>query len=183
MQYYKLIPQIGEGKSANAFISYSGIGDHLSFILRGEKISDIDLSKIELKNVTKTFHDLMGTGSSEFFVSDALKNIIENIESPENIHFIPVTLKDKQYWLLNILNNVEAFDWDNSEYVARDNNPKTLKKVTKLALKGECVGDRNIFRIKEQYMYVLISQTLKNAIEANNLTGIAYDNIFEIKTT
>jgi len=182
MQYYNLIPKLGEGPTAMAHVVYSGLDKTQRMdSLRGSKIDDVSAAKVELKNVTKKFPDLMGRGSSEFFVTDAFKHIVENMESSQNIHFIPVILRNQQYWLLNLLNNVEAFDRENSTYSAYEGG--ALKSIQKLAMKEDKIQGRNIFRMAEEPVYIFISKTLKDAIEANNLTGIAYDNIFEIKTT
>jgi len=184
MQYYNLIPKLGEGPTAMAHVVSTGIEREIIYkLMDGEKIHDIDMSKAKIKNITKKFPDVIGTGSSEYFVTNAFKRVIEGLESAENMHFIAVTLVDKQYWLLNILNNIECFDFENSEYSVREGNPRIIRDIKTMALMESRINGRHIFRVAEKPVYIFISQTLKDAIEANNLTGIEYDNIFEIKTT
>lgn len=192
MQYYELKPWTGVGKDANAYIDWTQFKEEtVTKLIKGKKINEdeIKFSSIWLKNVSKRFPDLMGTGSSEYFITDKFKDLILSMESPENIHFIHgvFTRKPKEYWLMNLLNNVECFDWENSEYTIYDEarvGRKAINEIEKLAIKEEKVNGRNIFQIAEYPFSIYISQKLKDAMEEHGITGYALDrHIYEIITT
>jgi|GEM_PF-1724528 len=192
MKYYEIVPWTGVGKEANAYVDWTQFKrETVTKLIKGEKINDneIEFKNIWLKNVSKRFPDLMGTGSSEFFITSKFKELIESMESPENIHFISgeFTRKPKHYWLVNLLNNVACFDWEKSDYTLYDETlvgRKAINSIEKLAIKEEKVNGRNIFRIEEKPVSIYISQKLKDAMEEHGITGYALDrHVYEIITT
>lgn len=175
MKFYSLFPWTGTGKNANAYIYKTQFKKEIEIkLIKGQQITkdEISFDLICLKNVSKRFPDLMGSSFFDFFVSDKFRKTIESMESSENIRFISGSFapKPKTYNLVNILNNVDCFDWDNSEYTTYS-NPKVLKKIQKLVIIEDKVNDRNIFRISDYPSHVFISEKLKNAIEENEITG------------
>ncbi|MCT4637809.1 MAG: hypothetical protein N4A72_08875 [Bacteroidales bacterium] len=119
-------------------------------------------------------------------VSEKLRLIIADIEDSDNIEFIPVKSdkQDSRYYLLNLLNNIPCFDFENSEYTTyiNNNNIKMVETVDRLKMNTELIGNRNIFRIKEIPAHIFVTTKFKDTLEQNNITGVEFNSInkFEI---
>ncbi len=91
MKIYRIKPYTGDH---NAFIESTGFPKEIVFKnLDGLKLDEIETFKFVIKNKTKQYPDLLGTGSSEFFVTDKLKSILENYVGGQKINFIEFNIE------------------------------------------------------------------------------------------
>ena len=114
-------------------------------------------------------------------VSKKFKELLENLNDPLEFHHVKLVqviseLVDNDYYFLNILENIECFDWDNSEYEKLPVS-QAPTDVEKLVLETHKIGKRNIIRIAELQSLILVSDNLRNLIESCELTGIEFQNI------
>ncbi len=123
-----------------------------------------------LKNKTKNYPDLLGTGSSEFFVSNQLKTFLENNIKKQRINFLEFTIEKKQYWFLNIVGLRDCMDYENSIYSKYENNEPD--EITNLVIDEEKIDECDIFRLKDNSIPVFITDVLKIKLEEMNFTGI-----------
>ncbi|MCL2512373.1 MAG: hypothetical protein FWF08_00610 [Oscillospiraceae bacterium] len=100
-----------------------------------------------------------------------------------------VNIKDKSenfdYTVLNIVDLVDGLDLENSVYRVIKfppgfNDDHTFNSIIKYAIKGETVGGHHIFRLKDSDAPIFVSETLKDIIQKNNLTGFDF---LEIKVS
>ena len=160
----------------------------------------------------KMIGDIIGGISPFTIVSSKFKEILESISESE-LKFYPAKLKHtfnseiENVWVLQVLNIIDAFDWENSKYNAviwddeKDdfitlNNTKisnydaeilesiTLKKIYQLSLKDEVlISSPHIFRIKKRASLIFIDDIIKKVINKHKLIGvntILVENYYEI---
>ncbi|MBX2924705.1 MAG: hypothetical protein KF746_21060 [Chitinophagaceae bacterium] len=139
----------------------------------GELIDEKVNIDVELKNKTKNYPDLMGDTMRNLIISEKFKQLLELIEEPKKIQFIPVDVSGKKYFLLNILNVISCFNWEQSKYTTFS-NPKVLDEVTHLVLNKEPLKGVNIFRMKEEPFPVFISRKLHDALVDYGITGVEF---------
>lgn len=168
MKIYRIRPYSGEN---NVYIESTGFSKAVVFEnLDGKKIDEIKTYNFILKNKTKNYPDLLGTGSSEFFVSNQLKTFLENNIKKQRINFIEFTIEKKQYWFLNVVGLRDCMDYENSIYSKYENNEPD--EITNLVIDEEKIDECDIFRLKDNSIPVFITDVLKIKLEEMNFTGI-----------
>ncbi|WP_299460869.1 DUF1629 domain-containing protein [uncultured Microscilla sp.] len=146
--------------------------------------------KAFLKNKKGVKADALVGASTFLVISERFKTLFENFQDDiQFIEFIPLRLenlksneKSEKYYLLNILNNIECFDWEKSSYTRypKDIFPDQqhlIRKVDKLVIDHKPIKERNIFRVAEKPIPIYISQKLKDAIEEADLTGVEFHEV------
>jgi hypothetical protein len=115
-----------------------------------------------------------------FIVTDKLKNIIESMNN-SNIQYLPVKVRGKHgaeelnTYLINICNIVDALDLDNSKYSVHEIDEKEkMISIQKYVIKGDGVEGYDIFRLKDDYVSIFISERLRKAMMKNGVTGCDY---------
>lgn len=102
-----------------------------------------------------------------------------------NIQQLPVRIRNQKngqelegYSVVNICTSIDAIDLDSSKYdeFEIDENRKHIA-VEFYAVKGEKLNGIDIFRLKGFETPVFMSETLKNAIEMNRLSGFDFQEI------
>ena len=81
---------------------------------------------------------------------------------------------DASYSFLNILNNVQCFDWEQSEFETVPQAPQVVIGVGKLVVKQDTIQGRDLVRMDEIRSLILVSARLKYQIETAKLTGIEF---------
>ncbi len=154
-------------------------------INRGRPIKEqFDIS-IRLKSKKCNYIDFPMSLSSLNFVSDRFKNLLESLPDKDYLEFFPVKIEGVEkpksnYWVINILDNIKCFDWEESKYTKFPDNEsyKDLQsipeKIIKLKLKQETIGERNIFRMYESATLIFVSSFLKEQMEKEELKGMTF---------
>lgn len=95
------------------------------------------------------------------------------------VEFLPIMVFNRvtgesvlDYAVVNILVALDALDRQRAKYI--DHGPSAGLVVIKPVLKKTSVEGHNIFRLKEQIVTVIISEKIKNILEAINATGFKY---------
>jgi hypothetical protein len=172
MKLYRLFPWPEDN---HAYIESTGF-DYNEIVMRlilGEKLEAIDSSSLVVKRYTKKFPDLMGTGSSEFFVSEKLKLFFEEHIENDRLNFIEIKIKSKTYFLINLLGLRDAMDFEKSDFVSSP-NPDVPSKIYDLTVDSSKVKTLDLFRLKQMPAPIFITEELKTLMEENNFTGIRY---------
>lgn len=92
---------------------------------------------------------------------------------PEEPHYIVHTLNVKP---------TEVLDFDQSDF-EEDKTDGKIRFIEKIVFKPELVKDTDLFKINNSGFYfktaTFISDTFKTLIEENNLTGLAFSDVYE----
>jgi hypothetical protein len=171
MKIIRLIPDLD---TKFAYIENTGFSTKLlDAIIDGEEIEEVDFQKILVKNVTKEFPDLMGTGSSEFFVTERFKNLLEEKLSKQKIKFIEGVIHKRKYFLLNIIGLRDCMDYEESIF-------NTYKKVnlphqiTKLVVNENKVEHFDLFRLKDKPIHIFLTLAMKEIMQKEKFRGLDY---------
>lgn len=108
----------------------------------GKLIADIGAPFIQFKAKTAKMTDYVGGIGHFSIISNRFKEILAALPDSEYMQFIPCksnySKQNEQFWVLNLLELIDCFDWENSEYIKRTKyiNPQRI-----LARRGEKVGN------------------------------------------
>lgn len=75
---------------------------------------------------------------------------------------------------VQVLEHLDAFDWDRSEYVRSDIVPSMVEKIEKLALRDVSGGFPPLFRLSAYPTLLFVSAEARRALEAKNITGATF---------
>lgn len=82
--------------------------------------------------------------------------------------------KEKHYSanVINVLESISALNWEKSDYISWEDDPKYIKLLRNIVLKFDCdYRDLDMFRLEESKNYIIVSERIKEGIEMKNLTG------------
>lgn len=112
---------------------------------------------------------------SDKFIEET-KSIIGN-----QVQYLPVEIMDRtsktknaSYCVANIVNLIDAFDLENSDYSICKLRDQSVFFVKKYALRSEKLKENHIFRLKDDTIPIFVSETIKDIIERNNLIGFSF---------
>lgn len=170
MKVFVLFPKVEEGC---AYLESTGFDDSVIHgLIDGEKIDSATKNSLVIKNKDANLPDLFGTGSSEFFISERFKKVLNSGCQDIEIVYLPFEICDERYYLLNIIGLRKALDFEKSSYTAfEDGFPDTIEK---LSLVEESVKEVDIFRLYSKPHLVLVSEKLKQLLEEHQLTGFKF---------
>lgn len=143
----------------------------------GVLIEDIGDPTIKFRNKKAKITDyIMGIGRFPI-VSTRFKDLLSSLPDSEYIQFIKCKSnyfkQTEEFWMMNILELVDCFDWEKSEYVKRTkySNPNEFwpDDVTKVEIIDEKTNGRNIFRVLDFPTYIFISKQLEGLILENKI--------------
>jgi hypothetical protein len=87
---------------------------------------------------------------------------------------IPFIFQWKKYYILNVTTIVDCLDEKHSEYSINEVTQR-ISRITKRKFHQEKIGeDVHMFRVPQFKSNILISETLKSAIEKFQLTGLEF---------
>ncbi len=135
---------------------------------------------LTLKNITKKHPDFIGSTEHFPIVSEKFKKILESLPDKNNFQFFECVLKDSdskmKYFYLNILNNIECLDRENSVCRFDEDDPSIIWRIFKLAMKMDKIEGRNLFRMQEFKSSILVSPFLEKLIKEEGITGYKIGN-------
>jgi hypothetical protein len=152
-----------------------------------ESLSGVSLKskniKIELKKskgkVKNNIENSLGIPIISELISNRLLelclNEIELFEVDVNM------LTNSKYYFLNILDNIDAINFQESLLVEIIPDTKVLSEVERLILDDFKIGSRQIFRLKHFNAEIIISQDLKNSLAELQLSEFKFIPIEEFK--
>jgi hypothetical protein len=81
---------------------------------------------------------------------------------------------DNEFVAVQLLEQLDIFDWENSVYTMSEALPGTISRVRKLVLKEIEGGYPPIFRIKTKSVPLYVSPEGRAALEATNIKGVRF---------
>lgn len=172
MKIYRLKGNINKD---NSYMKYSGMPyEEQEKLISGDLVSLNKFGEYEIVGKSKKKPDVFSIGSTEFYINEKVKQILLNIcKSDNNVKFLNMKIEGENYYLLSILNNIECFDWDKSNYTTYSNKD-ILKEVSKLVIDTDKLNERKIFRVKEYKFEIFIVEDLVLELKKNKVTGISF---------
>lgn len=156
-----------------AYIEYSGFDSTFSHkFWLGEKVSHVDFTEMVVKNVTKTFPNMMW--ESVPFVNKEMKAFLVQHTDVDNLHFIECMIRQKPYYLLNIVGLKDCMDYHRSIFSTFELKPELPDAISYLALHTEQLSECEMFRLKEEPTHIFVTEPLKEKIEAQGFTGVEF---------
>lgn len=138
----------------------------------GTLIENIGDPTIKFKSKTAKLTDyVMGIGRFPI-VSTRFQNLLSALPDSHYLQFIKCksnySKQTEDFWILNILDLVDCFDWEKSDYVKRTKhiNPNEFwpDDITNLEMIDQKIHGRNIFRMLDFPTDIFISRHLEAII-------------------
>ena len=150
------------------------------------------VSGLSLKNKNIKIELKKGKGKVKNNIENALgipiiSELISNslLESCHNeIELFEVDVKvptNSKFYFLNILDNIDAINFQESLLVEIIPDTKILSEVEKLVLDDFKIGSRQIFRLTHFSAKIIISQDLKNKLEELKLSEFKFIPVEEFR--
>lgn len=168
MKYKELLPwNDGEVLEFDRFECSATFDDKM---YSGISLKSEDPPKIYIKDPEKRAPDfLSGLGSSVPIVSVKVRDFLMSTQEARYLEFIEAVLfnynKHHSYYILNILEVLDAFDWEKSDYDIFDElGPQGNKVISVLrttVLNPIKLHNRNLFYVKEFPSKIFISEQLE----------------------
>lgn len=127
--------------------------------------------------------DYLANDKGWFVVSKKLKDLLLRMNT--NIQFLPVSVNEKNgekkydYFIANILTLVDALCLENSDYF-ESAIPRigSIYTISKFAVYERKIEGMDVFKLtNRQEIPIFVSETFKEAVERNNITGIGFREI------
>lgn len=132
------------------------------------------------------FTDYLANNLGWFIISNKFKDLINIIGG--GCQFLPVNvvdfesksrIEDDEYFVANVLDVVDALNLENSDYSVMDLEGEKIYSVRKYAVSEEKINKKNSFKLKGDEIPLFVSETFKQLVEENNITGCEF---IEIRT-
>jgi hypothetical protein len=115
------------------------------------------------------------------FVSQRLKELLEERARDNVIEFLPVRLKnrkklvDKQYYIANVLSSIECMDRKKSDFKMNPILKDQVSRFRRLALDEKKIPkNTKLFRLAERTSLILVRQDLAHAILDADMSGMMF---------
>lgn len=176
----------------------------------GEKIEGDFYLNLNSEQNGCVLTDMISGYTTAPVVSTNFKILLEKYEK-ENLQIHPAKLLNRdgdlvsdQYWHINILNNIDVFDWKNSKYVIEtwDDEKEELlewksnqiheipteqrellsiRQLQKLVIKEKLIpSNRHIFRVKGIETYIIVSDFFRKRVLEEEILGARFILLNEI---
>lgn len=115
-------------------------------------------------------------------ITERFKTVLEKYDLG-NVQFLPVTAVSKdgseeiRGYLLNICNIPDALNRKESKYSVHKVGKEKWLSIQRYVLTESQIGPYDIFRIKDDYFTVFVSERIKKAIKDNKITGCDFVEI------
>lgn len=149
----------------------------------GDSLLSADSPIIQIRNKSGKLRDFLIGGTSIPVVSQKVKELLQKLDDVSYLEFIQLKTDDinisEPYWAINIKSIIKCLDYDKSEYTVHEKSGK-IRKIEKMVLRDEVIGDRNIFYIEEDPVNVYISDKLKVIFAEKEITGYSTEELYGI---
>ena len=185
LQYYRLVyseareDELPQGIAPILINSYHLDGFDLRSLWNGVSINNWN------ENITLYYSDgvvmldYVPNNLSWLIFSDNAVRIIEKTATEAEVFTVSIsseTSKDKiQANVVNILTSISAMNWEKSDYVSWDDDPKDIKVIRKLVINNLAIVNKpDVFRLEESKNFIIVSEKFKQEVERNNLKGFGF---------
>ncbi|WP_397538213.1 imm11 family protein [Rummeliibacillus pycnus] len=121
--------------------------------------------------------DYIHNNLSWFIVSPLFETILNEIDNG-GVQFLPINIINKEndssipgYSIANVVNVIEAINYENSTYSVFELDDDKFYDFTKYALNENEIKGKHIFKLKGDEIPIFVSELVKELIEKNNITG------------
>ena len=98
----------------------------------------------------------------------------------DDVEVLPLELEGEILYAINVTTVLDAIDYSRSKYVTFKDGKRILA-FKKYAFRKEEIGDKNIFKIKDEpRRNPFVSEKFYSVVEKNNLKGFALELVDEI---
>lgn len=179
-KYLRLYPSL---ESGNAYIGRMIFDPKFETQLHnGVSLMGMNPPQASLKNASKPKSDLLYALGGKLVVSEKLKAFLEMLPEQAHFEFIPVKFdkpKFPNYYVLNILNLLDAFDWERSEYVLFDElGPKgnrVIQNIQRMEIDASKTDNRQLLSMRNHEGNTFITAELAQALLENGISGLQLD--------
>jgi hypothetical protein len=105
------------------------------------------------------------------------KQVVEPLLG-DKAQWLPLAFEEREYWLLNLLNLVDALDEERSVIRRLPTNPDAMT-VKAYALRPEAVAQQWIFKVPQAPFDVLVTERFRSLVEDNGLTGLYFQPVWD----
>jgi hypothetical protein len=109
-------------------------------------------------------------------LSARAKQLIEPVLS-DRAQWLPLAFEEKEYWLLNLLNLVDALDHERSR-VSRLPDGKVMC-IDAYAFKPEMLEQQWMFKVPTAPFDVLVTERFRSLVEEQGLTGLYFQPVWD----
>lgn len=181
--FRRLYPKL---ESGDMYISELNIdADFEGLLFNGKSCKDMFSPLAIVKNEKGNKKDFLYSFSSRLIVSEKAKIFLETSSDASYLEFIPINFHDKKmpkYYLLNILDLVDAFDLNKSIYRFFDElgpkGNKVLMDYEKVEIDIVKTENRKLFSMLYFEGNIIIHQDFFNEIINSGLTGLFVDPLW-----
>jgi hypothetical protein len=153
-----------------------------SILYDGVSLLEMTTPVAVLKNLSGNALDILYAPGGKLVVSEKTKTFLESLKESHYFEFIPVKFENKKmhpYFVLNILELVDAFDFKNSKYELFDElGPKgnpVIRDVIKMEIDQSKTKNRMLFSMLNYEGDTFIHTDLANEMIKNGITGLLLD--------
>ena len=151
-------------------------------MLKGEKIENWD-ENVMLKYSNDDEHiftDYIASNNRWLVVSEKFRSLMGRIES-DSIQYLDIKIRNSEtnkindtYKVANVITILDALDLENSKYDLFELDDEKVLSVEKYALRKNMIGNKNIFKLKDDTIPIFVSEKFKNIVEENSLIGFQF---------
>jgi hypothetical protein len=185
LQYYRLVysedreDELPQGTNPILINSYHLDGFDLRSLWKGISINNWNENISLYYNDGEVILDYVPNNLSWLIFSDEAVRIIEKVATEAEVFTVSIsseTSKDKiQANVVNILTSISAMNWENSDYVSWDDDPKDIKVIRNLVINSSAIVNKpDVFRLEESKNFIIVSEKFKQEVERNNLKGFGF---------
>lgn len=178
MNYYILKYDVDKYEE-NGVMAYCNNDINMHIVTKGRYIEEWD------NNISFYFNSCEGNEMTDFIdnvfgwtiVSERFKNIMET-NNIDGFQYLPTTVinkdnnKSEKCYVLNMIKVVDAIDLDNSEYIE-----SRVKVFINRVINKDKINGEDVFKLKEDYDSIIISEKVKLIIENNKFTGFSFRKV------
>lgn len=122
--------------------------------------------------------DLLPGPYTFVIASDRLCETFRELESP-NVDTAPVDVVCKsrviaKYHFIQVLNNIDAIDWAQSDLRSYPEDKYGIVEVRKLVLNPDAIGKRNVFRLEGLVSDLVVSDEFRERVQDAGMTGMRF---------
>jgi hypothetical protein len=178
--YRRLYPKL---EKKNTYISKLIYDIEFETILYdGVSLENMKSPKATLKNVSGKSLDFLYALGGKLVVSEKVKLFLQQTKENTYYEFIDVHFENKKmkpFYVLNILELVDGFDWKKSEYELFDElgpkDNKVIRNLIKMEIDDSLTNGRRLFNLLNFEGNTIIHIDLVNQMINHGITGMLID--------
>lgn len=151
-------------------------------LYEGVSLQEMQSPLATLKNLSGIPLDILYAPGGKLIVSEKTRTFLQQLAESDFFEFIPVKFENKKmlpYYVLNLLELIDAFDWEKSKYELFEelgpNGDVVIRDVIKMEIDESKTNGRMLFSMLNHEGDTFIHVDLANDMIDNKITGILLD--------